>query len=46
LLPFTSIVSLMTEAPADVPAITPPASKISRTRCSIGVSPIWLEMRS
>ena len=39
LLPFTSIVSLITEAPAEVPAITPPASWISRTRRSIGVSP-------
>ena len=40
------MISLMTEAPAEVPAISPPRAWISRTRWSIGVSPIWLEMRS
>ena len=46
LLFVTSIVSLITEAPADVPATTPPCSKISRTRAQVAVSPIWLVILS
>ncbi|MGZ2471906.1 hypothetical protein ACVI1N_000197 [Sinorhizobium medicae] len=36
----------MTEAPAEVPAITPPLAKISCTRSEIGFSAIWLVMRN
>src|SRR5688500_13956575 len=42
----TSIVSLIADAPADVPAITPPCSKISWTREYTGVSPTWLVILS
>src|SRR3954468_2743177 len=42
----TSMVSLTADAPADVPAITPPRVKISRMRSQMGAPPMRLVMRS